>query len=257
MCVKQVPETTEVKIDPKTGTLMREGVPAIINPFDLHAIEEGLRIKEKVGGKVTVISMGPPQAEEAVRDALAMGCDEGVLLTDKAFAGADTLATSYTLACGIRKIGRFDLVICGMKTTDGDTGQVGPGLAQELGIPHVAYVNRINEIADDYLVVEKLVEDGLEVIKCPLPCLITVLKGINEPRLPSLKTKLMARKAEVKKWGAGDLEGERSRYGLDGSPTQVIKVFTPEPPSKGERIEGPPRIQAETLYMKLKELKVI
>ncbi|MEM2902050.1 MAG: electron transfer flavoprotein subunit beta/FixA family protein [Candidatus Bathyarchaeia archaeon] len=257
VCVKQVPETTEVKIDPKTGTLMREGVPAVINPFDLHAIEEGLRIREKVGGKVTVISMGPPQAEEAVRDALAMGCDEGVLLTDKAFAGADTLATSYTLACGIRKIGRFDLVICGMKTTDGDTGQVGPGLAQELGIPHVAYVNRINEIAEDCLVVEKLVEDGVEVIKCPLPCLITVLKGINEPRLPSLKTKLMARKAEIKKWGAGDLEGEQSRYGLDGSPTQVIKVFTPEPPSKGETIEGPPRVQAETLYMKLRELKVL
>lgn len=255
--MKQVPETTEVKIDPKTGTLMREGVPAVINPFDLHAVEEGLRIREKVGGKVTVISMGPPQAEEAVRDALAMGCDEGILLTDKAFAGADTLATSYTLACGIRKIGRFDLIICGMKTTDGDTGQVGPGLAQELGIPHVAYVNRIREIAENYLVVEKLVEDGVEVIKCPLPCLLTVLKGINEPRLPSLKTKLRARKMEVKRWGVEDLDGDPARYGLDGSPTQVVKVFTPEPPSKGEMIEGPPRVQAETLYVKLRELKVI
>ncbi len=257
VCIKQVPETTEVKIDTKTGTLMREGVPAVLNPFDLHAIEEGLRIKERVGGSVTAISMGPPQAEEAVRDALAMGCDGGILLTDKIFAGADTLATSYTLAYGIRKMRRFELVICGMKTVDGDTGQVGPGLAQELGIPHVAYVSKIDEIAPDHVVVEKLVEDGVESIRCPLPCLIAVVKGINEPRLPSLKLKIKSRNTKIEMWNYTDLEGDKTRYGLEGSPTQVVKVFTPEPPSKGELIEGSLRVQAEKLYFKIKELKII
>ncbi|MEM2123586.1 MAG: hypothetical protein QXE79_08130, partial [Candidatus Bathyarchaeia archaeon] len=225
VCVKQVPETTEVEIDPETGTLKREGVPAVLNPFDLHAIEEAVRIKERHGGTVTAVSMGPPQAESAVRDALALGCDEGVLLSDKMFAGADTLATSYTLAQAIRKLGGFDLIICGMKTTDGDTAQVGPELAEELGIPHVAYVNGIRELTEDYMIVEKLVEDGFEIIKVPLPCLITVTKGINEPRLPSLKAKLQARRGRITIWGSGDLAGDPSRYGLVGSPTQVVKVF--------------------------------
>ena len=257
ICLKQVPETTEVKIDPETKTLVRKGVPSEINPLDLHAIEEGLRIREKLGGKVTVISMGPTQAEEVIRDAMAMGCDDGVLLTDKAFAGADTLATSYTLALGMKKLGSFDLVICGMKTTDGDTSQVGPGLAQELGITHVAYVSKIVEISKRYIVVEKMVEDGIEVIKCPLPNLITVVKGINEPRLPSLKLKIKARKVQIRTWNPEDLGGESSRYGLDGSPTQVVEVFTPEPPHKGEMIEGAAKIQAEKLFKKLKELKFL
>ncbi|WP_455367620.1 electron transfer flavoprotein subunit beta/FixA family protein [[Eubacterium] cellulosolvens] len=256
-CIKQVPDTTEVKIDSTTGTLIREGIPTVINPFDLHAIEEGLRIIERIGGRVIAISMGPPQAKEAVKDALAMGCHEGILLTDRAFVGADTLATSYTLACGIRKTGIFDLVICGMKTIDGDTGQVGPGLAQELGIPHIAYVSRICEITHDHIVVEKLVENGLEVIYCPLPCLITVVKGINEPRLPSLKLKLKARKAEIKKWGVKELKGEKHRYGLEGSPTRVIKIFTPKTLSKARIIGGTPRAQAEKLCLKLKEMKII
>lgn len=257
VCVKQVPETTEVEIDPETGTLRREGVPAVVNPFDLHAIEEAVRIKERHGGTVTAVSMGPPQAEAAVRDALALGCDEGVLLTDRMFAGADTLATSYTLAQAIRKLGAFDLIICGMKTTDGDTAQVGPELAEELGIPHVAYVNKIRGLTETHMEVEKLMEDGFEVIKVPLPCLITVTKGINEPRLPSLKAKLQARRSPVTIWGSRDLAGDPSRYGLAGSPTQVVRVFTPEPPGRGEVITGNPERQAERLLEKLVELKLI
>jgi electron transfer flavoprotein beta subunit len=257
VCVKQVPETTEVEIDPETGTLRREGVPAVVNPFDLHAIEEAVRIKERHGGTVTAVSMGPPQAEAAVRDALALGCDEGVLLTDRMFAGADTLATSYTLAQAIRKLGAFDLIICGMKTTDGDTAQVGPELAEELGIPHVAYVNKIRGLTETHMEVEKLMEDGFEVIKVPLPCLITVTKGINEPRLPSLKAKLQARRSPVTIWGSRDLAGDPSRYGLAGSPTQVVRVFTPEPPGRGEVITGSPERQAERLLEKLVELKLI
>jgi len=257
VCVKQVPETTEVEIDPETGTLRREGVPAVVNPFDLHAIEEAVRIKERHGGTVTAVSMGPPQAEAAVRDALALGCDEGVLLTDRMFAGADTLATSYTLAQAIRKLGAFDLIICGMKTTDGDTAQVGPELAEELGIPHVAYVNKIRGLTETHMEVEKLMEDGFEVIKVPLPCLITVTKGINEPRLPSLKAKLQARRSPITIWGSRDLAGDPSRYGLAGSPTQVVRVFTPEPPGRGEVITGNPERQAERLLEKLVELKLI
>ncbi|MEM4245760.1 MAG: electron transfer flavoprotein subunit beta/FixA family protein [Candidatus Bathyarchaeia archaeon] len=257
VCVKQVPDTAEVRIDPRTGVLIREGVPSVINPLDLYAVEEALRIRERLGGKVTVISMGPPQAEEVIRDGLAMGCDEGVLLTDRVFAGADTLATSYTLACGIRRKGHFDLVVCGMKSVDGDTAQVGPGLAQELGIPHIAYVCGIDEVTGEYIIVEKLLEDGVEVIRCPLPCLISVVKGINTPRLPSFKLKLAARKAEIKRWGSNDLAGDKNRYGLDGSPTRVVKIFTPDPRSQGEVIEGPPKAQAEKLYIKLRELSIV
>jgi electron transfer flavoprotein beta subunit len=186
-----------------------------------------------------------------------MGCDEGYLLTDKVFAGADTLTTSFTLARGIKKLGDFDLIICGMKTTDGDTGQVGPWLAHELGVPHVAYVNKIAEMGKNYLVTEKLVEEGVEVIRCPLPCLITVLKGINDPRLPSLKLKIKARKLEIKKIGLKEIGGEATNYGLDGSPTRVIEVYSPNPPKKGEIIEGTPKNQANELFKRFKELKIL
>ena len=257
VCIKQVPATTEVQIDPKTGTLIREGIEAIVNPFDTYAIEEGVRLKEKYGGKVTAISMGPPQAEEALREAIALGCDDAVLLTDKAFAGADTLATAYTLSLGIRKLGSYDLIICGMKTTDGDTGQVGPGLAEELGIPHVAYVRKIVSLEEKCIVLEKSLENGYEEVEAPLPCLITVTKEINEPRLPSFKRKLLARRAKITLWGAKDLGGDPKRVGLEGSPTTVIKVFHPEPRSGGQVITGDPETQAETLLQKLKELKFL
>ncbi len=257
VCIKQVPDTTDIRIDPKTNTLIREGVPSIINPFDTYAIEEGVRLKERYQGKVTVISMGPPQAEDALREAISLGIDEGVLLSDRAFAGADTLATSYTLTEGIRKIGKFDLIICGKQAMDGDTAQVGPGIAEKLNIPHVTYVRRIEEIKGGYIQVERLMEEGYEVIRMPLPALITVVKEINEPRMPSLRGKLKAKSAQIITWGAEDLEVEENRIGLQGSPTQVIKIFTPAPRGRGEMIEGTPSEQAAKLVEKLRERKIV
>lgn len=257
VCIKQVPDTADIRIDPKTNTLIREGVPSIINPFDTYAIEEGVRLKEKYQGKVTVISMGPPQVEDALREAISLGVDEGVLLSDRAFAGADTLATSYTLAKGIKKTGNFDLIICGKQAMDGDTAQVGPGIAEKLNIPHVTYVKKIEEIKDSYVQVERLMEEGYEVIKMPLPALITVVKEINEPRMPSLKGKLKAKNAPIITWGAKDLEAKENRIGLEGSPTQVIKIFTPQPRGGGEMIEGTPTEQAAKLVEKLRETKIV
>lgn len=257
VCIKQVPDTADIKIDPQTNTLMREGVPSIVNPFDTYAIEEGVRLKERYEGKVTVISMGPPQAEEALREAISLGVDEGVLLCDRAFAGADTLATSYTLAKGIKRIGKFDLIVCGKQAMDGDTAQVGPGLAEKLNIPHVTYVRKIEEVKDRYIWVERLMEEGYEVIKMPFPALITVVKEINEPRMPSLKGKLKAKSASIITWDAKDLAAEENRIGLQGSPTQVIKIFSPQPRGRGERIEGTPSEQAAKLVEKLRETKIV
>src|SRR5690554_4498702 len=217
VCIKQVPDTTEVKINEETNTLIREGVASVVNPFDLHAVEEGLRLREKYGGTVTALSMGPPQAAEALREVLSMGVDDAVLLSDRAFAGADTLATSYTLAKGVQKIGGFDLIICGKQAIDGDTAQVGPGLAEKLGVPHVTYVKKIHEIADGRITVERMTEEGSEKIRFPLPGLLTVVKEINEPRLPSLKGKMRAKKAEIPIWSARDVErSEERRVGKEG-----------------------------------------
>ncbi len=257
VCVKQVPATTEVEIDSERGTLIREGVESTINPFDLYAVEEAVRLKERYGGEITAISMGPPQAESSLREALAMGCDRAVLLTDKVFAGADTLATAYTLACGIRKIGTYDIIICGLKTTDGDTGQVGPGLAEELGIPHVSYVRRIHLFMDGQIVLERTLDDVYEKVRVHMPCLITVTKEINEPRLPSLKRKLWARKAQIKILRAEDLGGEADRFGLNGSPTRVVKVFNPPPRLGGRLIKGEPDMLADEILKKLVELNVL
>jgi electron transfer flavoprotein beta subunit len=257
VCVKQVPEVAEVDIDPETGTLVRDGVPAAINPFDLYAIEEALRLREANGGNITAISMGPPQAEAAVRDAIAFGIDRGILLSDRAFAGSDTLATSYALATGIRKIGAYDIIICGIKTTDGDTGQVGPGLAEELEIPHVSYVRKIVEIEDDIIVLERTLDEKTETLRIPLPCLITVTKEINEPRLPSFKGKMASRKAEIPVWTHEDVGAEGKRLGSDGSPTWVVKVFHPTGDRAGEVIEGEPPQQAALLVGKLREKNLI
>ncbi len=257
VCIKQVPGTTEVKIDPKTNTLIREGVESIVNPFDSYAIEEALRLKERMGGKVTVISMGPPQAESALREALSMGCDEAILLTDRAFAGSDTLATSYTLACGIKKIGEFDLVICGKQAIDGDTAQVGPGIAEKLGVPAITYVRKIEEINETRIRVERMMEEGYEVIETGFPALITVVKEINEPRLPSLKGMVRAKKAEIHMWNASDIACEKSRIGQSGSPTIVNKIFTPPSRKGGETILGDPEEQAQKLVEKLRQAKVV
>ncbi|MEW6556275.1 MAG: electron transfer flavoprotein subunit beta/FixA family protein [Elusimicrobiota bacterium] len=264
--IKQVPATTDVKIDEKTGTLKREGVEAQVNPFDLYAVEEAVRLKEKFGGKITVITMGPPQAEKALRECLAMGCDEAVLVSDREFAGADTLATSYTLAQAIKKIGNFDIVICGKQAIDGDTAQVGPGVAEMLDISHIAYVKKIEDFVCDAsaptglqrrIRVQRMMEDGYDVIESPLPCLLTVVKEINTPRFPSLRGMMFSKKAEIKHFTSKIIEADKTKLGIAGSPTNVMKVFCPPPRSGGERIAGEPIEQAQKLVAKLKETKII
>jgi len=253
VCVKQVPNSVDVKIDPKTNTLVREGVESIINPFDTYAIEESVRLKEGYGGKVTVISMGPPQAESALKEAISLGCDEAILVSDRAFAGSDTWATSYTLSQAIKKIGSFDLIICGKQASDGDTAQVGPGIATHLDLPQVTYVKKIEEIKDNRARVERLVEEGFEVVETPLPCLLTVVKEINVPRLPSLKGKMKAKSAKITVLGAKDLDCDPKMIGLDGSPTKVVKVFSPPPRKGGVKIQGEPHEVVDKLVGYLKD----
>ena len=257
VCIKQVPGTTEVRIHPETHTLIRDGVESMINPLDMYAIEEGLRIKERYGGKVTVLTMGPPQAEDTLREAISYGVDEAVLVSDQALVGSDTLATAYALAKGIEKIGAYDLVLCGKQAIDGDTAQVGPGIAERLGIPFVAWVRKIVEIEDGRIRVQRMMDDGYDVLQMPLPALLTVVKEINEPRLASLKGKLRAKKVEIPVWSAGDIGVEEDRAGLKGSPTQVIRVFSPEPRGKGERLEGEAEEVAERLAERLKEMGMV
>ena len=257
VCIKQVPETTEIRIDEKTNTLVREGVPSITNPFDTYALEEAIRIKEKCGGKVTALTMGPPQAEQALREAIAMGVDSAVLLSDKAFAGSDTLATSYTLSRAIGQMDKFSLVICGKQAIDGDTAQVGPGIAEMLGIPFIAYVRKIEEIREGYIRVERLMEEGFQVIEMGLPSLITVVKEINDPRLPSLRGMLQAKKVDIPVWNVEKLGGDTGRFGLDGSPTHVIRIFTPEPRKGGEIFQGTVEEQVAALVEGLKKTKLV
>lgn len=239
VCVKQVPDTTEVKIDPETNTLIREGVAAIVNPFDLHAVEEALKIREQFAdAEVIAISMGPPQAAEALKEVIAMGADKAFLLSAKEFAGADTLATSYTLSRGIKKIGDFDLIICGKQAIDGDTAQVGPGLAGQLDIPQIAYVREIEHIDTERIRVQKITEEGHEIIEAPLPALISVVKDINIPRLPTLKGKLIAKKVKIPILTPRDVDADEERIGLSGSPTMVIKIFTPDIRKESEIFTG-------------------
>jgi len=233
VCVKQVPDPENAKMDWETGTVVREGVKNIINPFDLYAIEEALRIKEKLGGEVIVVSMGPPQAEEALREAIAMGADKAILITSRDFAGADTLATSYTLSQAIKKIGDVDLIICGKQAIDGDTAQVGPGVSAHLDLPQITFVGKIDEITEDRIRAERMVEGGYQVVESPLPCVITVVKDINIPRLPSLKGKIAAKKAEIPQWGPEDIDADPKRIGAAGSPTMVEEVFAPELKKEG------------------------
>ncbi len=241
VCIKQVPDTTEVRIDPETKNLVRDGVKSIINPFDMYAIEEGVRLKEKFGGKTIVLTMGPPQAEAVLREAISLGCDEAVLISDRAFAGADTLATSYTISKAIEKIKDYDLIICGKQAIDGDTAQVGPGVAASLDIPQITYVRKIEEIKDGIIKAERATEEGYEVVQTKLPCLITVVKEINVPRLPSLKGKMKAKSAVIPGWKASDIYADESRIGLKGSPTWVYKIFTPPPRPQGKIFEGEPQ----------------
>jgi electron transfer flavoprotein beta subunit len=257
VCVKQVPDTTEVKIDPVTNTLIRQGVPSIVNPFDKNAVEAALVLKEKHGGKVTVLSMGPPQAKEALKECLAMGADAAILVSDRAFGGADTLATSYTIAAAIRKLGHVDIILCGKQAIDGDTAQVGPEIAEHLGIAQVTYVAKI-DIDGATARLEREHEDGYEVIEAGLPVLITVVKSANEPRYPTVKGTMRANRAEIPVWTVNDLDVDAAKLGLKGSPTQVRKIFTPKQRTQGVLIEKDTAREAVAeLIAKLSEAKIV
>ena len=256
VCVKQVPDTSEVRINPETNTLVREGVPSIINPYDLHALEAALQIKEKTGAKVTVITMGPPQAEDALREAISMGADDARLISDRAFAGADTWATSHALYKAIEKLG-YDIILCGKQAIDGDTAQVGPEVAEFLNIPHIAYIRKIEEVSDKAIRVQRLMDDGYDIVESSLPVLLTVVKELNTPRLPSLKGKMAAKKAVITKMDINDIGAEAGNVGLKGSPTQVKNIFAPQSKADRKMIEGSVEEQVEALIRELRGLKCV
>jgi electron transfer flavoprotein beta subunit len=258
VCVKQVPEVTEVKIDPVTHTLVREGVPSILNPFDEFAVEEALRIRERHGGEVTVITMGPPQAREVLVKCLAMGADKAILLTDRAFAGADTWATAYTLSLAIRQLD-YDIILCGKQAIDGDTAQVGPELAESLGIPQITFVKKVEvDPKARKVIAHRETEDGYEVVECRLPVLLTAIKGLNEPRLPSLMGIMTASKKEIKTVTAADLTVKAEELGLKGSFTEVVEVFAPEPRKKGTIIaDAEPDSAAKRIVEFLKAQNIV
>ncbi len=256
VCIKQVPGTNKVEVDPVTGVLKRDGVDSKMNPYDLYALETALRIKEDLEAKVNVLTMGPPQAKEVIKEAYMMGADNGVILSDRKFAGADVLATSYTLSQGVKKVGNYDLIICGKQTTDGDTAQVGPEMAEYLNIPHVANVRKIHSIDEKSIVVEMDMEQTVEIQKIKLPCLITVEKDIFVPRLPSYKTKIKVKDREIKMYGLNDFEDKNEmNYGLNASPTQVERIFPPTVNTDKEMWEGNGEELADKLFHKLKEHK--
>jgi electron transfer flavoprotein beta subunit len=246
VCIKQVPDTQNIRINPQTNTLIREGVKSIINPFDMYALEEAIRLKEKYGGSVIAISMGPSQVEESLREAISIGADDAYMVSDKAFSGSDTFATSFTLAKTIQHIiGRFDIIICGKQTTDGDTAQVGPGIAAHLNLPQIMFVRKIQEIKTHSSEtcsmkarMERITEEGYEILDTPLPVVISVAQEINEPRLPSLKGKIKAKNMAIKKITLADLKVKEDDVGLKGSPTQVVKIFTPVLRKPGQILTG-------------------
>ena len=254
VCIKQVPETQEVRLDPETHTLKREGIKSIINPFDLYALEEGLRVREARGGTVTLLTMGPPQAEEALREALGLGADGAVLISDRAFAGADTWATALTLARAIDKMGGADLIFTGKQAIDGDTAQVGPMLATIMGIPYVGWARKLSFSGAKTMEVERLLDHGYDAVAVILPAVISVVKEINEPRLPSFKAKLKAKKEVIPVWGLADLDLPREAVGLTGSFTQVVKVFPPPPRGESQTWEGAAPELAARLWGRLKKL---
>lgn len=258
VCIKQVPGTTKIEVDEKTGVLKRDGVDAKMNPYDLYALETAFRIKEIMGGVVDVISMGPSQAMEVIKEAFSMGVDNGILISDRKFAGADVLATSYTISQGIKKAGSYDLIICGKQTTDGDTAQVGPEIAEYLGIPHVTNVREIFEIKDDCINLLMDMQEANALLEVKLPCLITVEKDIFEPRLPSYLRKKKTKDKEIKVLSLNDFDDkDENKYGLNGSPTQVERIFPPEVNLKHESFTGNSEKVSKDIFDKLKELKFI
>lgn len=257
VCVKQVPETTSVEVD-ENGVLKRDGIDSKLNPYDLYALETALRLKEQLGGEVTVVTMGPPQAKAVLREAFMMGVDSAYIFSDRKFAGADVLATSYTLSQGIKAIGKPDIVICGKQTTDGDTAQVGPAIAEYLGVPHVAWVTKILDVKTDSITVEMDMAETVEIVKMTFPCLITVEKGIFQPRLPSYRLKVATASREIGVLTFVDFfDQDEKHYGLNGSPTQVERIFNPACNTEKETWEGQGAELADKLFQKLKELKFL
>lgn len=256
-CIKQVPATDSVRFDREKGTLIREGVTSEINPYDLFALEAGVDLKEQCGGELTVLTMGPPQAEEALREAISRGADNGVLLSDRAFAGSDTLATSYILAKAIEKLGTWDLVLCGKQTTDGDTAQVGPGLAQRLGVPCATCVESIELIEERKVRINRRLEEGTYTLVSQLPMVMAVEVGANSPRMPSLRGKMRAKKAEIPCLTAESIGVDQAKIGLNGSPTRVSSTYVPEFSGKHELLQGTPKEQVDALIGILRETGIL
>lgn len=258
VCIKQVPDTNEVKLDPKTGTLIRDGVPSIINHDDMNALEEALKLKDRYKDvEITALTMGPPQADVALREALAMGADRAILVTDRAFAGADTWATSNTITAAIKKIGDYDMIFCGRQAIDGDTAQVGPQIAEKLDLPQVTYVQKM-EVNDGTVIAQRALEDGYEVIEVKMPCLLTAIKELNTPRYASVRGIFDAyREKNIEVWTAKDIEIDPEIIGLNGSPTNVRKTFTPDPKGKGTLLPGCGKDAVCDLFCRLKEKHII
>lgn len=257
VCVKQVPDTTEIKMDPKTNTLDRSSAPTILNPYDAHALEEAVRIKNKFGGKISVITMGPVQAQEVIKKCIEMGADEGYLLSDRSFAGSDTLATSYILAMGIKKIIEkepIDLVFCGKQAIDGDTAQVGPGIACRLGIPQLTYVDVVQslDLKKNFVIIHRKIDNGHEVVQSKLPCLITVEKSINDLSFSPLPNMIRAARYKAKIFGINDFSADLNQLGLKGSPTSVRRIFPPPQRAGGELLKGSTDEVVKMLIDKLK-----
>ncbi|MFC1929673.1 electron transfer flavoprotein subunit beta/FixA family protein [Chloroflexota bacterium] len=260
VCIKQVPAPeyySKLTLDPEKFTLVREGIPSVVNPIDRYALEEGLRIRERFAGKVTALSMGPPQAREALEEVLAMGADDAILLCDRALAGGDTLATAHALACAIQKLGKFDLILCGNEAIDGATGQVGPQLAEFLDIPHVTHAEKIEFTDENSARVTSAIEYGHLNIDLQLPALIAVMKEINHFRLPTVMGIMEVANKEIKSWGCTDIESDMACIGLEGSPTRVIGVSKQESGRSGELLQGPPEEVAHKAVRRLYELGVI
>lgn len=258
VCIKQVPGTNKVEVDPVTGVLKRDGVDSKMNPYDLHALETALRLKEKHNGHVHVLSMGPPQAKQVIYEAFSMGADAGTLLTDRKFGGADVLATSYTLSQGVEKIGDYDLILCGKQTTDGDTAQVGPEMAEYLGIPSISNVQKILEITKESITVEMDMTESIEISTIGFPCLLTVEKSICEPRLPSYIKKMATKNKTIQMFSFADLKDQdENKYGLSGSPTQVQRIFPPDANDQRELWKGSDSEMATQILSKLKTLKFV
>lgn len=258
--VKQVPATDKVKMDEETGTMVRSAMEAELNPLDMYAVEEAVRTKERIGGEteISVISMGPPMAKDAIKDAIAMGCDKGYLISDRAFAGADTLATAYTLSAALKKLGPFDIIFTGERATDGETGQVGPNVAAQLGITAITYVSKIKELNNADIVLERAVEGGHEIVQTSLPVLLSVVKEINEPRVPNFAGKMRAKKAEIPTLTAKDIPVELDKVGLKGSPTRVVKIFYPTLSRNGKIVYAKdPEAAVGELIKFLKEKAII